>query len=323
MTRPVRAAVAALLLSVMMVQAVSGQVAPPPARISCTDTTGAPGTVVALSARLMTADGTTPIPGQPIMFVVRGRELPGSPVLTDTDGLACLPYALSANTSGDALVYVAALAGCPTVGAEGKVLLPRPPTLGTITITAPRVCGAYSYVTVKAHAMGGSPVPFAMANLPLRLYIGAQRVGEATTNGQGDATFRWLVPARPSSGEVDLVAVSAGSPGKGARGSANILIIDTTPTTIAPPLFTSVHWGRYNPTIRLTTTFTRAPLADKLLRYYMDGQLRFELTTDANGCAGVRTDLPPCDIGVHEIVITYDGSTSYSSARSVTKLTVY
>lgn len=287
-------------------------------RIVCTDAYGVPGEAVPLTARLLSSDGTTPIPGQPIVFASRGRELPGSPVLTDQDGLACLPYHLPARMGKDPLAYVATFVGSPTVGGgKGEALL-RYRDSTKVHITVPGRCGANTLVTVKVH-LASLMLGCAIPHEGVTLYTDSGWSARAETDDRGDAYFRWPVPDRPTSGQAELDAESGyGRNRMRGVGSATVEVTRTETAGIAV-LNMGAGPGHFAGLAKLTKVFRRTPVVGAKVQLYIDGVLVAEPVTDGNGLGLISIALPS---GPHDAVCSYDGDVNVTSASASFRLTV-
>lgn len=282
------------------------------ARITCTDTVGKPGEKAALTARLMSPDGTTPVPGQPVRFTVAGRELPGSPVTTDQDGLACLPFAVQGDAGGD-ITYSATFAGCEDMGAAiGKGLVRRGPAPPTLSLQAPATAGANTYITIRARlTSGGRPVPGAT----IRLTFGGRRQLPACTNQIGDAYISFVIPAAITPGRVRFVVTTDdryGPPTSMAEGS--MILLPTTAGQISDyPTGEIRHGSPFRATLR--SAMTRQPIPGRTLQVTVDCGRVSTSRTDSSGVADFGY-LAEYYYGAKVIDIEFKGDSAYGYCRA-------
>jgi hypothetical protein len=280
------------------------------------DVAGAVGETVTLKATL-TYNGSG-VAGKSVTIKLDGAEVPGSPVNTDSNGLASLPYTIAEGSvgshpisgafAGDGSYSAASDSGTLTVSPSGTA------------ITVPNLSGYPGQsVTIKALLARTSDAS-ALVGKSLSFKVGATVIGSSTTDAVGMATRTYTIPSTTTVGTIlPITATYAGDANYNSSTGTGDLAVKTKAT-----LTTSSASGTYGTTINLKGTLKVGTtlIQGAEIRFLVDGVEVGEATTDSTGVALLPHQLTEY-IGAHSLKTEFDGNATLAPAiGSSTTLTV-
>jgi hypothetical protein len=172
-------------------------VIPWPTTLTVADASGTVSLTTTLSAILLRADTSAPIPGEPITFTVAGTAAGGA--TTDATGTASADYTIPDTIGSGSLELIAGFAGDSHFAAASDT--------GTLTVTRAatsqwtidRTGTITELVILRQFDLARTTDGALLSGRTIAFKIDGTTVGTGTTNAGGDSTLDWIVTDGPES----------------------------------------------------------------------------------------------------------------------------
>ena len=291
-----------------------------PAAVAVGSVSGPSGSSVVLTATLTRSDTGAGLPNKTVTFTLNGASV--GTATTDGNGNATYSYAIPTGTAAGTQPITANFAG-DAADAPGN-------GTGTLTITVvPTVLAVPS-----ATGVTGSSVTFAatltradtgagIANETVTFTLNGTTVGTATTDGNGNGSVGYAIPAGTAIGTQTLTVSFAGDAADTPASAAGTLTVNVVPTAIAVANISGQSGNSVTLTALLTRTDTSAGLPNTALSFAVNGTPIGTATTDANGNGSIAYTIPTGSaLGSEIVTVSFAGDAGDTSAAGTGTLTV-
>lgn len=301
--------------------------APITTALAVTNVSGPTGSAVTLKATLTRTDTGAALASKSVAFTVDGVAVSGSPVTTNSSGVATLSYAIPAGSATGAKTIGASFAGDPTYGStSGSGTLTATPGLSKLFVAAvgPKAQGAYIriYSYLQRSSDSGN-----LVGRTVSYKFNGVAAGSGVTDVNGLSEVQYIIPASTPTGTVAVQADFAGDSLYAASTKSSTTTVNAgTATSMSGLPATAGGIGlRVRFYIYLFQTLPVSPkvmVSAKTVDFYVDGTKVGSSVTDTNGYAQYSWQIPTgTTVGSHTVLAKFVGDTSYGAASRTGTLT--
>ncbi|NUL83436.1 MAG: Ig-like domain repeat protein [Armatimonadetes bacterium] len=291
-----------------------------PTTLTLPNHTGQLGVPATIRATLLRSSDSEPIVGREVIFAFNGQ--PGTPSFTNDDGVASvqipipldLPmgdYPISAQFEGDDAYLASDAAALLTVGrAVSEIIVPTVESSPGQQI----MIGATLQREQDEAPLAGRALAFRVNGNP---------IGQAVTNESGFASVPFYATEGMGIGPKPIEVVYLGDAFTLPSTGHGTLNNNRAPVSIEVQSAIASAGQNVGLIARLRRATDNIVLNNRLLEFYLDGQLVGTATTNANGFASVTAHIPPeTASGQQTIEVRFAGDHAYQPGAGQGVLTI-
>jgi hypothetical protein len=278
------------------------------------DVTGKIHEDVNLSATVTRVSDSGPVVGGTVNFSVDGTFVGGG--ATNASGVATTGYTIPEGAGAGARVIEASFIGDAEHNpSTDDATLTVEKADSTLTVNSPSGT-AGTAVDVVGSLSTNPPIP----GRTIEVSVDGSNVGSAVTDGGGNYTFSYTIPAGMAVGahtlQADFLGDGSYNP---SSASGTLTVMSNTTVTVAPAAGKPGLSATLSAT--LTADNTGGPLSGKTLTFKVDGANAGSAVTDATGTATVPFAVDDTS-ATKAITVDFAGDTDYNPSTGAGTLTV-